>query len=144
MSLKLSTDQASATLFGHAVGLPKSGIVLASGAYNAADPAPVEVTPPVDSVNVSFIVNVSAISGAGAQVTVEIDVWDDAQSGWVPVLTSAAINANGNTILKVGSNIAASANVAANQPLGQIMRVKFTKAGTTTTLSYSCSAQFSG
>lgn len=142
MALKTLTDQASKDPFGHAVGLPKSGVVLASGDFKAADPAPIEVTTPYGANNVTLIISITVQSGAGNTLTVTVERWDEAKQGWVAMLVSAGLVAVADTELRIGTNIAASANVAANTVLPMVFRVKPVKSGTTTTLNYSIGAHF--
>lgn len=124
-------------------GLPCGGVVIVSGDYHTTDPTPTEFTPSQRAQNLVLVVNISAVSGAGATVTVEVDGWDKGSLSWVPLLTSAGLVAVGASILRIGPNITATANISAQSPLFETMRVKPVGSGTRTTLNYSISANFS-
>lgn len=117
--------------------LPYSGTLIVSGDYKAADPAPAEFTP-LGATGIVVIINITAQTGAGNTLTVHIDAWDPASQTWIAdVLVSAGLVATGSGFLTVDPRVVAAANVKAQMPLFQKMRVRPVKSGTTTTLNYS-------
>jgi len=137
------TDSVSNDSFGANGGLlPYNGIILVSGAYQAADPAPIEFTP-VGATDLKLLIDITVISGAGATLTVTVEGWNKAASSWVPVLVSAGLVAVATTTLHVSPNMTAAANVTANATLYETMRVRPVKSGTTTTLTYSIGGNIS-
>lgn len=115
---------------------PKSGTAIVSGAYNAADPTAAEFGT-LGAVGLTVVIDVTAVSGAGATVTVNVEGFDPASGKWVTLLTSAGLIAVATTPIIVDPRVAPTANVAAQKPLFERMRIRPVKSGTTTTLSYS-------
>jgi uncharacterized membrane protein (DUF441 family) len=114
-------------------------VPIASGDYKAANPTAVQLDTE-NAVSLRVGVNISAISGAGAQLVVNIEGYDKGSDSWYSLLASAALNATGFTPLVVDPRIAAVANSVAQQPLPTQVRIRPVKGGTTSTLSYSISA----
>lgn len=98
----------------------------------------------VDSNSLSngvFIVDITA--GAGTPtLTVAIDGYDDASGKWYNILTSAALNTNATTLLRVGESVVASSNVAARDFLPERFRVVATK-NNATAMTYSIGVNLS-
>jgi hypothetical protein len=146
MALRTPTDQESADKFGGLHSMPRGGTILASFNGAAADPPPIEFTPmSVD--NLKVICNVSVISGAGATLVVNIDVWDKASGLWFLVLAGTGQTAvttpltpQAGSVLHVSPNMTAVAGQVANACCGETMRIRPVKSGTTTTLVYSIGA----
>lgn len=124
-------------VLGQPAVLPQSGVAVASGDYSAADPAPVTFEP-TGAVGLTIVTDITAISGAGAQIVVNIEGFDPASGKWILLLASAALTATGTTVQIVDPRDATlTANVTAQKPLFGLMRVRPVKSGTTTTLTYS-------
>lgn len=119
--------------------MPITGTLVASGAYNAADPSAAEFAT-TGATGLNVFINVTAISGAGATLTVHIEGYDKASGTWVTLLTSAGLVATGAVVLTVDPRITGSTNVIAQKGLMEKMRVRPVKSGTTTTLTYSIGA----
>jgi hypothetical protein len=75
-------------------------------------------------------VNVSAMSGSGASLTVTLQGKDVVSGQYYTVLTSAAITTTGLTVLRIYPGISASANAAANDVLPPVWRVSYAITGT--------------
>lgn len=73
------------------------------------------------------VIDVTAIT-ATPSIVPTIQMKDVLSGKYVDVLTGAAITAVGTTVLYVDPRVAAVANVAANRPLGRLMRVVMTAA----------------
>lgn len=133
----------AADLFAAGIGAqPYTGTLIVSGAYNAADPAAAEFTP-LSATGLTVVVDITALTGAGCTLTVNIEGFDKASGKWVTLLTSAGLVATGTTVLRVDPRIPVSANVTAQSALFEKMRVRPVKSGTTTTLTYSIGATVS-
>jgi hypothetical protein len=127
---------------GFAVGderLPFAGTVIKSADFSGADPTPTELAL-LGAEALTITVNITAISGAGATLTVSIDAWDEASQTWVNQLTSLGLTATGATQIYVSHHMTPVANVAAQKPVAPRMRVRPVRSGTTTTLTYSIGA----
>jgi hypothetical protein len=122
--------------------LPATGTILPSADYHLAAPAPVEFNVPQRAQNLAITIVITAQSGAGNTLTVEVDAFDKASATWIPLLTSAGLVAAGTTVLRIGPAATPSANVAAQSPLFETLRLKTTEAGTVTTLNFSVGATF--
>ena len=119
----------------------RSGVVIASGDYKAADPTPVTIdTHGAHCLRVNT--NPTALSGSGCTVTVLIEGLDPDGTTWYTLL-SKAITSTGLVSQLIGPSIAASSGVAANAPLPKKVRVTPTRSGTNTTLTYGISAEVS-
>lgn len=78
--------------------------------------------------NFAFFVNISATAGGGT-ATLTIEAKDPLSGSYFPVLVSAALAATGQTLLQVGNDIIAAANLAANAMLPQFYRVSWVIGG---------------
>jgi hypothetical protein len=78
----------------------------------------------IDARGIKVFINVSS-AGTGS-VTVAIQTKDPASGTYVALLTSAAIVANGMTVLTVYPGLAATANVSANDVLPRQWRISAT------------------
>jgi hypothetical protein len=76
-------------------------------------------------------INITAITGAGASLTVVVEGRDEASGVYFTLLSSAALTATGFTLLTVYPGIAVAANVSASQVLPKTWRVRCVIAGTT-------------
>lgn len=76
-------------------------------------------------------VNITAITGTTPSLTVIIEGQDDVSGVWYPLLTSAALNATGFTLLTLFPSVTVVANVSASQVLPTTWRVRYVIAGTT-------------
>lgn len=128
----------------HFTTLPTNDAIYVPQSYAAqgATPAAIEFGCPQRAVNIMLVVNVTVISGAGNTLTVNLEGFDKTSGTWIPMLVSAGLVATGVVTMRVGPNITAGANVAAQMPLFETMRVRNGQAGTLTTLAYSIGAHF--
>lgn len=116
---------------------PATGTAIPSADYTAADPTPAEFNA-LGAVGLTAVLVITAQSGAGNTLTLNIEGFDKASGTWVLLLASAAIaNTPGTTVYIVDPRVVAAANVSAMKPLWERMRFRPVKAGTTTTLTYS-------
>lgn len=141
--LRTNTDQVSVDDFSGARGLPISGTLIASGAYQAADPSPAEFTPPFNATALEVVIDITVITGAGNTLTVTIEGFDKASGKWVSLLVSAGLVAVATTKLRISAYATAAGNTVAQENLFETMRVRPVKSGTTTTLTYSIGGHFS-
>ena len=81
-------------------------------------------------------INITGTSGTISAVF-DIEALDPASGVWTALLTSAALTGNGTTILTVHPDLAASANVIAQNLVGEQFRVKLVS-GTGSTPSFNC------
>ena len=80
---------------------------------------------------VKLVVDITAISGAGATLTVTVQGRDAASGKYYTILASAALAAVATTTLEIYPSIIAAANVTAGVTLPRVWRVIATIAGTT-------------
>lgn len=85
-------------------------------------------------------VNVSAISGTSASLTVTIQGKDPASGNYYTVLAGSAITATGYSTLVVYPGAAVTANESASLPLPQNFRVSYAIAGTSPSVTATISA----
>lgn len=85
-------------------------------------------------------INISAISGTGASLTVTLKGKDHLSGQYYTVLASSALTTTGLTVLRVYPGLTASANVTANDVLPGIYRIDTTIAGTTPSVTATVSA----
>lgn len=83
-----------------------------------------------------FIVDITAGAGVSDTITIEIDGYDSASGKWYTILDSAALNAVGTTILRVGMEYTASSNLIAKDFLPDKFRVIGNK-NNATSITYS-------
>jgi hypothetical protein len=89
---------------------------------------------------VTVLVDITAISGAGATLTVTIEGKDPVSGKYYTLLTSAGLIATGTTVLRVHPNVAVSANVAAQLPMPKTWRTRVTIVGTNPSVTAKISA----
>lgn len=85
-------------------------------------------------------IDVSAISGTSASLTVTIQGKDPVSGNYYTVLAGAAITATGYTTLVVYPGTVAAANSISDLPLPQNWRVSYAIAGTTPSVTATISA----
>jgi hypothetical protein len=90
----------------------------------------------VDQVNINgagvqVVVDITAISGAGATLTLIVEGKDPVSGKYFPLLTSAGLTAISTTVLTVYPGIAVTANVTASTIVPRSWRVRYTITGTT-------------
>jgi len=88
----------------------------------------------------TVVVDITAITGAGATMTVVIEGKDPVSGKYYTLLTSAALAAVATTVLRVDPRIPGSANVTAQLPMPKTWRVRATIAGTTPAVTANVSA----
>lgn len=93
---------------------------------------------------IDVVVDITAISGTSASLTVTLQGKDPASSKYFTVLASAALTAIGTTVLRVFPGATASPNLAANDWLPKTWRVSWTIAGTTPSVTATIGASFKG
>lgn len=86
------------------------------------------------------IVNITAISGASATLTVIIEGQDDVSSAFYTILSSAGLTATGTTALTVMPGVTVTANVSAAAVMPINWRVRTTITGTTPAVTATISA----
>lgn len=92
---------------------------------------------------VTVVVDITAISGAGATLVVTIEGKDPVSGKYYTILASVGLTAIGTTVLKVYPDLTAAANVAINAPLPKTWRVKTTITGTTPAITATVGAALS-
>lgn len=80
---------------------------------------------------VQLAVNISAISGTSATLTVIVEGYDPASASYYTLLTSAGLTATGLTVLTIYPGVTVAANVAVSNALARTWRVRYTITGTT-------------
>lgn len=115
--------------------MPESAIY--SSAARTATPAAVEVNTRRFKTLV-LVLDVTAIVTAPS-ITVAIDRKDNLSGKYINILTSAAITTVSTNTLRVGTGLPATANVSANEPLANVLRITVTHANGNS-ITYSCSA----
>lgn len=90
---------------------------------------------------VKVAINITVITGTSPTFTVTIQGKDTTSGNYYTILTSAALNATGLTILTVYPGLTAAANVTASDVLPRTWRVTSTVAGTGPNVSATVSAQ---
>lgn len=80
---------------------------------------------------IDLVVDITAISGAGASLTATLQGKDPASGKYFTVLASAALTATGTTVLRVFPGATVAANLAVNDWLPRTWRVSWAIAGTT-------------
>jgi len=100
--------------------LPYDAIVFASAARTAT-PTTQGFAIPVDANSCMIVIDTTASAAPSTVVTIE--AYDPAKDGFVPILASAAIVANGTVILRVHPGGATVANLTADSMITRIMRV---------------------
>lgn len=152
-ALLVPTDQFTVDVFSfgqHAQ--PVAGVAIASGDYSVADPAPAE-TKLLGVQSILVVPDVTLISGAGATVTVNVDMWVPGRTGvagpqpgaFIQIASIAltavgtyAIQANPWLTAATGAIGGFGAQTTAQQlQIPKWIRIRPVKSGTTTTLTYS-------
>lgn len=75
-------------------------------------------------------INITAITGTAPTLTVIIEGQDEASGIWYTLLSSAALNATGFTLLTLFPSVATVANTSVPQVLPKTWRVRYAIAGT--------------
>jgi hypothetical protein len=81
-------------------------------------------------------INISGKTGTISAVF-DIEAYDPASGTWTALLTSAALTGNGTTVLTVHPDLPASANLIAQNLVGEQFRVKLVS-GTGSSPSFNC------
>lgn len=118
--------------------------LIPSADYSAADPTPVLV-PTLGATGLIVFVHMTAASGAGNTVTVNIDAFDPVSGGFVNIGQAALTSAVADFIVVVDPRIAADPTIPAGSkhvqiPLPDRLRIRPVGSGTRTTLTYSVGA----
>lgn len=146
MALRVQTDTAPVNSV-VSQPTPVSQVLIATGDYKATDPTPVEVTPPNGAAECMLILDITAQSGAGNTVTLNVEIWDPAAQRFVSVGTAPTFAAGGATTNRVivTPYLAAAAGppVILQSLLGSTLRVRPVGSGTRATLNYTLSAHWS-
>lgn len=145
MALKVLTDvEALDKVWSRPV--PASQAIIATGDYKTTDPTPVEVTPPLSASTLMVVLDITAQTGAGNTVTLNIEVWDPAKLAFVAVGTAPTFAVGGATTNRVIVTPwmvpAAGPPITLQSVLGQTMRIRPVGSGTRTTLNYTVSAHW--
>lgn len=122
--------------------LPNAIALIDSADYKSTDPTPVEFTP-AEGVSLMILTDVTAQSGAGNTLTLNIDFWDPAKGAFVTIASPAiTLGAAGQCLVIVSPYVTADAtHIVAVLP--EVVRVRPVGSGTRTTLNYSVSAYLS-
>lgn len=100
-------------------------LTAASASTNGAD---------IDNLSSSgahMVIDITAITGTTPTATFTLQGKDAVSGKYYTILASAALNATGTTVLKVGPALTAAANLVANDILPPVLRVIVTIGGTT-------------
>lgn len=102
--------------------------------------ATTQTTTTADQVNlggrgIKLVVDITAISGTGAQIIVTLQGKDVASGKYYSILVSAALTSVATTVLSVYPGLTASANVTASDVLPNIWRVQYAISGTTPSIT---------
>lgn len=120
-------------------------IVLASAART--DSGSPHVSDDLDNLQgkgVEVIIDITAISGVGATLTVTLQSKDGPSQTYNDLLVSAGLTATGQTRLVVYPGVAESANVAASTIVGRTWRASAAITGTTPSVTFSIGASIIG
>lgn len=101
----------------------------------------------VDQSNLDYrglkvVVDITAISGTGASLTIVLEGKDTLSGKYFIVLSSAALTAIGTTVLTVYPGLAAVASLTANDLLPKTWRIRSVIAGTTPSVTATIGASF--
>lgn len=80
------------------------------------------------------VIDITSITGTAPTATFTVQGKDAVSGKYYTILASAALNAIGTTVLKIGPNFTAAANVAANDIVPRKFRVICATGGTVTDL----------
>jgi hypothetical protein len=125
--------------------LPTNAVNLTpSGDYKAVDPVPVLI-PTLGASGLIIFVHMTAATGAGNTVTVNIDVFDPVSGAFITIGTAALTSAVADFIVVVDPRVTADPTVPAGSkhvqiPLPDQLRIRAIGSGTRTTLNYSVGA----
>lgn len=89
-----------------------------------------------------LVVDITTITGTTPTLTVTIQAKDPTSGKYYTLLTSAALNATGTTVLKVYPGLTAAANTVANDVLPRDWRISYAIAGTTPAVTATFSALY--
>lgn len=76
------------------------------------------------------VIDITAISGTTPTATFTVEGKDTLSGKYYTLLASAALNATGTTVLKIGAGLTAAANSVANDILPDVIRVTCAITGT--------------
>lgn len=125
--------------------LPANAVnLIPSADYKSVDPVPFAI-PTLGATGLIVFVHMTAATGAGNTVTVNIDVFDPVSGGFITIGTAALTSAVADFIVVVDPRIAADPTVPAGSkhvqiPLPDQVRIRPIGSGTRTTLNYSVGA----
>lgn len=80
------------------------------------------------------VIDITSITGAAPTATFTVQGKDPVSGKYYTILASAALNAIGTTVLKIGPGLTAAANLVANDIMPRKFRVICTTGGTVTDL----------
>lgn len=81
------------------------------------------------------IINITTLTGTTPTATFTVQGKDDASGTYYTLLASTALNATGQTVLRIGPSLTAAANLVANDIIPKTFRVILTTGGTVTNLT---------
>jgi hypothetical protein len=123
--------------------LPTNAVnMVPSADYSAADPKAVQI-PTLGATALILFINITAQSGAGNTLTVNVEAFDPVSQTWFALpFTTAAPNytAAGAYTLIIDPRIPGVANKVTQSPLPDQVRIRPVGSGTRTTLTYSIGA----
>ncbi|HKY44905.1 MAG TPA: hypothetical protein VJM50_17565 [Pyrinomonadaceae bacterium] len=80
------------------------------------------------------VIDITSITGTTPTATFTVQGKDPVSGKYYTLLASAALNANGTTVLKIGPGLTAAANLVANDVVPRTIRVSWSTTGTITDL----------
>jgi hypothetical protein len=117
--------------------------LIASGDYKSVDPTAVEF-PTLGATGVVIFLNVTAQTGAGNTITLNVDAFDPVSNSWLalPHTTAAPVYTagTGSLLFIVDPRIPGVQNKVTQCPVPGRLRVRPVGSGTRTTLNYSVGA----
>jgi hypothetical protein len=127
---------------GGAIALPQNArAFIPSGDYKATDPTPLEF-PTHGATGVQLFLNVTAQSGAGNTITINLDAFDPVSQTWFPLVTTFtyATGSAGTKLFEMDPRTIAVANQTVQHGVPDRVRCRPVGSGTRTTLNYSIGA----
>lgn len=85
----------------------------------------------LSSQSAHIIINITALTGTTPTATFTVQGYDESSNTYYTMLVSTALNATGQTILKIGPSVTAAANLALNDFIPKFFRVVCVLGGTT-------------
>lgn len=118
--------------------------MIPSGDYKSTDPTAVEI-PTLGATGIMLFVHMTAATGAGNTVTVNIDAFDPVSGGFINIGTAALTSAVADFIVVIDPRNAAdpatpSGSKHVQIPIPDRVRIRPVGSGTRTTLTYSVGA----